>query len=197
MKKILCVLALGSSLMSVGVQASPWSFKAGLGQVRPNTSHDTLNLEVSDEVNLTGSIEYDLMPNLSAEVLLAVPFKHDVTLNGQKAATFRHLPPTVSLKYSLPPMSGFTPYAGLGVNYTFVFDEKTTGALTGAKLKGDDSVGLAALLGVSYQYANSPWSAALDVRYIDIQSDLTVNGASSGTLEVKPTVLSLSAQYRY
>lgn len=33
------------------------------------------------------------------------------------------------------------PYVGVGLNYTMLFDEGTTGALAGAKLKLDDSFG--------------------------------------------------------
>jgi outer membrane protein W len=38
---------------------------------------------------------------------------------------------------------------------------------------------------------------ALDLRYISIESDLTINGASAGTLKVDPMVVSLSASYKY
>ena len=123
-----------------------------------------------------------------------VPFTHDVEdATGQKIGSFKHLPPTVSVKYNLPTTGGFTPYVGAGLNYTFVFDEK----LNGAKLKGDDSFGFSAVAGVGYQYPNSPWGVALDVRYINIESDLTINGVDSGTLKVDPTVVSLSASYKY
>ena len=35
--------------------------------------------------------------------------------------------------------ASFSPYVGLGLNYTLVYDEKTTGVIAGAKLKGKDS----------------------------------------------------------
>lgn len=189
---VLVGLLLG--LATVGAQASPWTVKVGASQVRPDVSSD-LNIDVSDEVNLTGSIEYELMPNVIGEVLLAVPFTHDVEdATGQKIGSFKHLPPTVSVKYNLPTTGGFTPYVGAGLNYTFVFDEKLS---SGQKLKGDDSFGFSAVAGVGYQYPNSPWGVALDVRYINIESDLTIDGADKGTLKVDPTVVSLSASYKY
>lgn len=191
--KVSVLMGLLLGLATVGAQASPWTVKVGASQVRPDVSSD-LNIDVSDEVNLTGSIEYELMPNVIGEVLLAVPFTHDVEdATGQKIGSFKHLPPTVSVKYNLPTTGGFTPYVGAGLNYTFVFDEK----LNGAKLKGDDSFGFSAVVGAGYQYPNSPWGVALDVRYINIESDLTINGVDSGTLKVDPTVVSLSASYKY
>lgn len=192
--KVSVLVGLLLGLMTVGAQASPWTVKVGASQVRPDVSSD-LNVDVSDEVNLTGSIEYELMPNVIGEVLLAVPFTHDIEDDtGQKVGSFKHLPPTVSVKYNLPTTAGFTPYVGAGLNYTFVFDEKLS---SGDKLKGDDSFGFSAVVGASYQYPNSPWGVALDVRYINIESDLKVNGADVGTLKVDPTVVSLSASYKY
>lgn len=191
--KVSVLVGLLLGLATVGAQASPWTVKVGASQVRPDVSSD-LNIDVSDEVNLTGSIEYELMPNVIGEVLLAVPFTHDVEdATGQKIGSFKHLPPTVSVKYNLPTTGGFTPYVGAGLNYTFVFDEK----LNGAKLKGDDSFGFSAVVGAGYQYPNSPWGVALDVRYINIESDLKIDGVDKGTLKVDPTVVSLSASYKY
>ncbi len=125
--KVSVLVGLLLGLATVGAQASPWTVKVGASQVRPDVSSD-LNIDVSDEVNLTGSIEYELMPNVIGEVLLAVPFTHDVEdATGQKIGSFKHLPPTVSVKYNLPTTGGFTPYVGAGLNYTFVFDEKLGG----------------------------------------------------------------------
>lgn len=192
--KVSVLMGLLLGLATVGAQASPWTVKVGASQVRPDVSSD-LKIDVSDEVNLTGSIEYELMPNVIGEVLLAVPFTHDVEdATGQKVGSFKHLPPTVSVKYNLPSTAGFTPYVGAGLNYTFVFDEKLS---SGQKLKGDDSFGFSAVAGVGYQYPNSPWGVALDVRYINIESDLTIDGVDKGTLKVDPTVVSLSASYKY
>lgn len=187
------VALMGVAVCAMSAHASPWTFKVGASQVRPDVSSD-LNIDVSDEVNLTGSIEYELMPNVIGEALLAVPFTHDIeSATGKTIGSFKHLPPTFSVKYNLPTTSGLTPYVGAGLNYTLVFDEK----LDGATLKADDSFGFSALAGVGYQYPNSPWGVALDLRYISIESDLTINGASAGTLKVDPTVVSLSASYKY
>ncbi len=193
-------LATTALLLALGTaHASPWTFKAGVGQVRPDASHGSLDLDVSNEVGLTGTIEYQWAQNanLSTELLLALPFTHDVTLGGNKVAEVTHLPPVLSLKYSFPSPTGWTPYAGVGVNYTLIYDEKTQGVLSGKTLKADDSVGLAGLVGIGYQMPKSPWGVALDVRYINIKSDLKINGADSGTLKINPTVVSLSATYKY
>jgi outer membrane protein len=78
-----------------------------------------------------------------------------------------------------------------------VFDEKTTGALLGTKLKGKDSFGVAANVGFEYRMPNSPWGVTADLRYVKIESDLTLDGADIGTLTVDPMVFGLSAAYHY
>jgi outer membrane protein len=82
--------------------------------------------EVSSEVGLTPSIEYKFAPNIVGEVLLAIPFEHEVKVTGgkgAKVATFKHLPPTFTAKYLFTPNAAFSPYVGLGLNYTLVYDE--------------------------------------------------------------------------
>jgi outer membrane protein len=130
-------------------------------------------------------------------VLLAIPFEHEVkdTKSGAEIATFKHLPPTFTAKYLFTPNAAFSPYVGLGLNYTLVYDE--TIILAGAKLKGDDSFGLAATVGFEYRLPNSPWGVTADLRYVKIESDLTLDGADIGTLTVDPMVFGLSAAYHY
>jgi len=201
MKAVFCLIA-ASLACGTALADTPWLFKAGVTQVQPASKNGTLNTalgqfdaKVSDEVGVTGTIEYTFAPNLSAELLLAIPYKHDVELNGTKLASFRHLPPTVTLKYSGPEMSGFTPYVGAGLNYTFVYDEKID--VAGLSLKGKDSAGFAALIGANYKLPDSPLGAALDVRYINIESDLSLNGNAIGKLKVNPWVVGLSLSYDY
>lgn len=76
-----------------------------------------------------------------------------------------------------------------------VYDE--TIILAGVKLKGDDSIGLAATVGFEYRLPNSPWGVTADLRYVKIESDLTLDGADIGTLTVDPMVLGVGAAYHF
>ena len=150
---------------------------------------------------MTPAIEYKINKNWVGELLLAQFFEHDVRLSGggltnSNAASFEHLPPTLSLKYLFSPDATFSPYVGLGINYTFVFDEETRGALEGADLSGDDSVGIAANVGFEYAISKK-WGLAVDLRYIDIDSDLRLNGEKIGELNVDPFVIGISAAYHF
>ncbi len=179
---------------------SPWSVKVGFSDVIPKGDGGTLagfSASTSNNVQFTPSIEYAINPNLSAEVLLATPFTHSVYLDGTKVASFKDLPPTVSLKYSFASYNGFRPYFGLGLNYTLLWGEKAYGPLTGSKPHGDNTVGMAGLIGVQYDIPNTPYGVALDIRKVDIVSKMKVDGTKVGDLVVDPWVVGLSAAYKF
>ena len=110
---------------------SPWTVKVGISQINPKSDNGFLanafTAEVSSEVGLTPAIEYKFAPNIVGEVLLAIPFEHEVknAATGTEVATFKHLPPTFTAKYLFTPNAAFSPYVGLGLNYTLVFDEES------------------------------------------------------------------------
>lgn len=196
-------LALVSML---SVAETPWSFKFAASQVGPKSNNGllagALESEVSSEIGFTPSIEYTFSPHWVGELLLAIPFEHEVEVTGgelsnSKVASFTHLPPTVSAKYVFTPNASFTPYVGFGLNFTLVFDEETTGALEGTDLSGDNSFGLAANIGFEYRLPNSRWGISGDVRYIEIESDLTLDGADIGTLVVDPLVIGFGVTFDY
>ncbi len=189
-------------LMSAGVvhAESPWTIKVGASDVIAKGNGGTLAgfaASTSNDIQLTPSIEYAINHNVSAEILLATPFTHTVYLDGTKVATFKDLPPTVSLKYTFPSYEGFKPYFGLGLNYTIIWGEKTYGPLTGAKAHGDNTVGMAGLIGVQYDIPNTPYGVALDIRKVDIISKMYVNHNKVGDLVVDPWVVGLSASYKF
>lgn len=184
---------------------SPWVVKLGASYVKPKSGNADselqknagAQLDISKETNLTPAIEYNLSDTLSTELLLALPFKHDVKAAGSKVAEFKHLPPTVTLKYRMAGKEGFLPYVGVGLNYTKTWGEKAVGGLAGNSLKASDSFGPAVQVGAEYRPAGSQWGCAVDLRYIKIKSDLKLNGAKVGALEVDPLVLGVSAVYHY
>jgi len=197
-KSLLAILVLMSSGMLHA--ESPWTIKVGASDVIAKGNGGTLAgsaASTSNDIQLTPSIEYAINHSVSAEILLATPFTHSVYLDGTKVASFKDLPPTVSLKYTFPSYNGFKPYFGLGLNYTILWGEKTYGPLTGAKAHGDNTVGMAGLVGVQYDFPNTPYSVAIDVRKVDIISKMYVNHNKVGDLVVDPWVVGLAAGYKF
>jgi outer membrane protein len=56
-------------------------------------------------------------------------------LNGEKVASVKQLPPTITFKYNLKNSTGFTPYIGVGGSAFLAWDEQTTGGLTDLSVK--------------------------------------------------------------
>ncbi|WP_338560167.1 OmpW/AlkL family protein [Acinetobacter sp. KS-LM10] len=199
-KKIVVIFALGLGIISTA-QAGNWQLKLGTSLLAPNSNNGVLagaKADVSYEFNLTPSVEYFFGDSpFSAELLLAVaPFKHDIQLDGVEAAEFKHLPPTITAKYHLKNSTRFTPYIGLGLTVAVPWDEKLRGS--NSKLEADVTYGTAGQLGFNFQPADATnWGVFADVRYAQVESDVTLDGKEIGTLKVNPLVYTLGYSVRF
>ena len=180
------LIALGLATAAVSahaVQKGDWLIRGGLGHVSPTGESVTVpvvggKLEADDSTNLAVNFTYMLSDNLGVELLGALPFSHDLTHDSLgKVGETKQLPPTLILLYNFAPKSGVRPYAGIGLNYTTFFSEKTTGALAGTSLKLDDSFGLAVEAGVDVDI-NKDWffNASLWRMDIDTEADSSLLG---------------------
>jgi outer membrane protein len=180
---------------------NPWTFRFGVHDVSPTSGTGSLaggalKADLDDSVRPTASIEYLVTPSFGIDLLAAWPFEHTLKLNGAKAATLKQLPPTLGVNWHFMPDSTFSPFVGAGVNFTKVFDEKPTGPLAGTDLAIGDSWGLAAHAGFDVALSQK-WLITADVRWMDIDSSVRVNGASVGTVHVDPWAFGVSAGYRF
>lgn len=177
-----------------------WVVRFGAHAVDPKNNNGTLagaRSNVSTSVRPTGSLEYMITPNLGVDLLAAWPFQHDVKLSGLgKVAQTKELPPTLGLNYHFLPESQVSPFVGVGVNYTNFFDTKGAGALKGASVSIDNSWGFAAHAGIDVKI-NPKWIFTADLRWVDIESDVHVNGAKVGTAKINPIVYGVSLGYRF
>ena len=194
------VLAAATALTmttAFAVPAGTWSVAAGAHMVDPksdngNVLNNTLSVDVDDDIRPTLSGEYFIANNIGIELLAALPFHHDFTLNdaaGNEVLTGKtqHLPPTLSLQYhfdnNMMPLN-IKPFVGVGVNYTKFFKERIS---NGADLNLDDSVGVAGHIGIDIPYAATE-AFRIDARYMDIKTDATLNGADIGEIDISPWV---------
>lgn len=200
LQKTFLAVALGLTVTSASF-AGNWQLKVGGSLLAPASDNGTVagaKADVSHEFNLTPSVEYFFGDSpFSAELLLAVaPFKHDIKLDGVEAATFKHLPPTVTAKYHLKNASRFTPYLGVGLTVAVPWDEKLRGS--SSKLEADVTYGVAGQVGFNFQPADAKnWGVFADVRYAQVESDVKLDGKDIGTLDVNPLVYTLGYSYRF
>lgn len=197
--------------MSASAMAGDWQVKLGASALAPQNDDNGIiaggKATVSNEVGFTPSVEYFFANSpISVELLLATPFKHDVSIEGvgENVASFKHLPPTVTAKYNFKNSTRFTPYVGVGATVVIPWDEKVKGNLEGAgKLEADVAYGVAGQVGFNFQPADAKnWGVFADVRYADVKTELTAKTAdgtkvSLGDLEVNPWVYTLGYSYKF
>ncbi|MGY6588572.1 MAG: OmpW/AlkL family protein [Wenzhouxiangella sp.] len=233
-----------AGLLSAGAMAQSqgdWIFRAGLGNVSPDTSSGNLvfegieldgyQIDVGSNTRPVFNLTWMATDRIGLEVLAAWPFEHsikgDTALEGLgKLGDTKHLPPVLSLQYHFRPNETFRPYAGLGINYTYFFDESTTDSLhqgiigtSNAALGTDysggstsmnikNSFGVALQLGADIQISEQLF-LNFDLRWIDIEADArlrttttdgagaTVNLNSRVKADIDPWVFSTTLGFRF
>ncbi len=188
---VLALVAAGSlAAPALAQSAGDMTLGFGVGYVNPKSDNGTVAggaTVIGDNTRPTFTFEYFIRDNIGIELLAALPFKHDIYVGGAKAGVTKHLPPTVSVNYHFPTGGAIKPFVGVGVNYTTFFED--TSPL--GKLDIEDSWGLAAHLGMDYAISEKG-AVRFDVRYIDIDSDVKLNGAKVGKVEIDPLVVGVS-----
>lgn len=192
----IAIAAMTFSNSALAAESGEWLVRAGPYMVSPKSDNGDL-VNVDDSVGLGFNFTYRFTPNWAIEVLAAAPFTHDIELiGGPRVGETKHLPPTVSVQYHFATDSKFHPYVGAGVNYTLFFDEKAVGPLAGSELSLDDSFGLAAQLGADIDL-NETWFLNIDLRYIKIETDATLDGSPLTIAKIDPFVYGIAIGTRF
>ena len=206
-RKTLPLLALAiagvlAAPAALAQSAGDWTVAVGAHQVNPDSDNGTLAagtlpLDIGSSTRPTIAFEYFVRDNLGLEVLAALPFQHDISIDGLgRVGSTRHLPPTVSLQYHFNSEGKVSPLLGVGLNYTTFFSEETRGPLAGSKLELDDSFGLALHAGLDFKVGDKG-AIRVDVRWMDIDSDVALDGAKLGTAEIDPLVYGAAYVLRF
>ncbi|WP_249977669.1 OmpW/AlkL family protein [Vreelandella olivaria] len=199
-------VTLGASSQAFAYGAGDFFTRIGVAQVSPTSSNGTLNtvlgdlaVDVQDKTDFAFTLGYRFHDKVGIELLAALPFKHDIHLNGDNIASTKHLPPTLTLQYY--PLGGtearVQPYIGAGINYTRFSDESVNVPGVGeVDLDLDDSWGFAGQLGIDLLIDDN-WALNAAAWYIDIDTDATVAGTPAGTVEIDPIVVMAGISYRF
>lgn len=202
MKKV--ALLVAAALMAPSAfahQAGDILVRGGAITVSPNGDGGDINraghVDVKNNTQLGLTFSYMLTDNWGVELLAATPFSHGIDLEGVgEVAKVKHLPPSLMAQYYFGnAQSKVRPYVGAGVNYTFFFDEKSNG-LGGAKVEADDSWGLAAQAGIDMAVTENLFVNG-SVWYMDIDTDVTVEGFETTKTSIDPIGLMVGLGYRF
>ena len=184
--------------LSASALAGQWQVKMGASSLAPSSDTEIaagLVVEADQEYGFTPSVEYFFNDNISAELLLATPFHHDISLQSVgKVAKIKHLPPTITAKYNFKNATSFTPYIGVGGTAFIAWDEE------GLAKDVKEEFGLAGQVGFNYQPADAKnWGVFADVRYADLSPEVTLDDADNTKfdLNIDPWVYTIGYSYKF
>lgn len=195
MKKVTLLVAAALLAPSAFAhQAGDVLVRGGAIMVSPTTgSGDTLDVQPNTQLGLT--LSYMVTDNWGVELLGATPFSHSVEMSGVEVAKVKHLPPSLMAQYYFgDAQSKVRPYVGAGVNYTYFFDEKAKGGLESVKV--DNSWGWAAQAGIDMAVTDKLFVNS-SIWYMDINTDVHVNGEFFEKTKIDPVGLMVGVGYRF
>ena len=169
-----------------------WIARIGVHPIDPKpTNHSEFSVDNASGLSL--GAPYLLTKHWAVELFAAFPAGFDIhDADDTRAARFTMVPSSATLQYHITDSSGiFRAYAGAGVGYSNLSGEQTKATLSGQTLALDDSVGLAAAIGLDMDLG-SKWFVNIDARWMDIDSSMNIDGMPRGTLELDPFMFGLS-----
>jgi outer membrane protein len=197
----LCSLAaLSSQAYAQQTQEGSWLVRVRAVNLDPANKSDPIGgvgapdrLTINSKVIPELDISYFFTPNWATELVLTYPQKQKVSLDGTQIGTFKHLPPTLTLQYHFTPEKTISPYVGAGINYTRI---SSVDLLNGAATLEKSSVGLALQAGVDFKIDKN-WSINLDVKKVQIRSDVNTAAGQLSAVKVDPWLVGVGVGYRF
>jgi len=187
---------LSASPLASAHEAGDWLVRVGGSQLDPTSNNGDI-VDVDSESSITFNVAYMFTERWGLELLASTPFEHAINLiDGPRVGSTKHLPPTLNVQFHLAPNADFQPYVGAGVNYTYFYDEETTGPLAGSNLELDNSVGLGVQAGIDWMLGDK-WFLNVDVRWISIETDATLDGEFLEEVSIDPMIYGAHLGYRF
>ncbi len=196
--RIAAALALAATTLTPALAQTSsdgqWMVRARAVHLDPANKDNIDGLDVGinsrwiPEVDIT----YFFTPNIAAELILTYPQKQDVKANGSKIGTLKHLPPVLTVQYHFDQVNGFKPYVGAGLNYTRFSSVDLPAGLSIDK----NSFGFALQAGVDYEISKGMY-LNLDVKKVQIRTDLMSGGSTLGKVKVDPLLVGLGIGWRF
>jgi outer membrane protein len=197
-------LALAASCVPVVANAQsalategPWLVRVrATNMLNDNGNSPNLALgqvEVQDRWIPEFDVSYFFTDNIDAELVLTWPQKVDVSLGryrdrlGQGAAADAAAAVPLHAERDLPP------YAGFGINYTYFGSQIF---LIAGLDTSSSSWGPAVQAGFDFKIAPR-WYLNADVKYVWMDTDVTLNGAKLTKVDISPWLISVGVGYRF
>ena len=158
------------------------------------------SVEASDTFIPEVDISYFITDNIAVELIAAMT-RHDMSLKGSDSGDLdlgdvSLLPPTLTLQYHFMPKAKFSPYIGVGINWTLFFNEQKSTDIT--DIAYTNSVGPAFQVGLDMR-VDDRWSLNIDVKKVFVETDVTVNGGAVNAkgVDLDPWIFGVGFGYRF
>jgi outer membrane protein len=176
----------------------------GLVVAPENNSSSVSTIGGSVSASTTAIPELDLsyfFADKFAVEVIAGTSQHNITANGTKlgdvnAGNVWVLPPTVTVQYHPWPNATFSPYFGVGFNYTFFYSASPPGNPI-SKVSYENNPGAAVQVGMDY-HLNGNWYANVDVKQLFVSTTAKINGgALKANVALDPLLVGVGVGYKF
>jgi outer membrane protein len=195
------VLLAGATAWPLASQAQDMPFLVRVRAVdlqSANTDSTGLDLSINNKIIPEIDFSYFITPQWALELVLTFPQKQTIRAGGTEIGSLKHLPPTLTAQYHFTGLGAFQPYLGAGVNYTrfsnVTFVPAVQTALQPSLSK--NSFGLALQVGFDYEFMKNT-TFNLDVKKVQIRTDVSSAGTKVGTFKVDPWLIGVGLGRRF
>lgn len=196
--------------------AGSWLARVGVTTIAPQVNSGDLSppafsgtkSDVLAATQISGGVTYMLTNNVSIDVPLALPFKHDIVGRGAiegvgKIGDVESLPMTVFVQYRFMDADAkFRPYVGLGATYAKFFNAHgtaTLSALTGGTpttLSVESKLAATPELGATFAI-NDQWFVDGFVSKTFLKNRTTLSTGQTQDLTLNPIAYGISVGYKF
>lgn len=168
-------------------------------------------IDVKKASSFVGGITYYWTDNISIDLPIALPFKHDVIGAGAidgvgKLGTVKSLPITLLAQYRFGTAdAAFRPFVGAGVTYGYFFKPKATATLSGitgglpskpTTLSMKSRLGTTLEVGGAYNLTKD-WSASLSFTKTFIKTTGSLSTGQTIETTLDPVAIKFGVGYRF
>jgi outer membrane protein len=193
------LIALTLPFAAHAEDTTPWLVRVrAVNLDSANKDSTGLGLSIDDKVIPEVDISYFVTPQFAVELVLTYPQKHTISSNGVEIGSLKHLPPILTAQYHVTTLGAFKPYVGAGLNYTRFSDVQFNPAVQAALQPSIDKNSFGWALQAGFDWAiNDRVVLNLDVKKVQIRTDVSSFGVKAGEFKVDPLLIGVGVGYRF